>query len=63
MHDKTRILLKGARNHVLPQYRNSECYSACYAALLESVIDRLVVGIERGDAGQALSDEVEYAKD
>ena len=62
MHEKTRILLRGAESHVLPKYRNSECYSACYAALLESVIDRLIVGIERGDAAQALIDEVSYAK-
>ena len=63
MHDKTKILLKGARNHVLPQYRNSECYSACYAAVLENIIDSLVSAIERGTAEAGLDFEVKHAED
>ena len=63
MHDKTKILLRGARNNVLPQYRNSECYSACYAAVLENIIDSLVGAIERGNAEAGLEFQVNYAKD
>ena len=63
MHDKTKILLKAAKRHVPPIYRHTDCESVCYAALLEEIIERLVVGIERGDADQALIDEVNYAKD
>ena len=63
MHEKTRILLKGARNHVLPQYRNSNCYSTCYAAVLENIIDGLVSAIERGHAEAGLEFELNHAKD
>ena len=63
MHDKTKILLKGARNRILLEHRNTDLEGACYTAVLENLIDRLVCGIERGKADDELEFEVNYAKD
>ena len=63
MHDKTRILLKGARNRILLEHRNTDLEGACYTAVLENLIDRLVCGIERGASEAELQFEVDYAKD